>query len=266
MKKLKRYDVARCENNGGDYCLSSDVEALEKENEELREKLETAGILARVVDEYSETLAILAKGDGHFMSVEELGELLDEAGCEIEIENKPTEGEMKLTKQTSEYTKEELECIIETQKHIETVRKLMTLVTRCLENRAIVHDESKFSDEELASFALVTPKLKSTTYGSDEYKKYFEQIRPAIDHHQKSNRHHPEYYINGFREMTLIDLIEMLCDWMASSRRHDDGNIFKSIAINQKRFGYGKEIYDLLTCTAIRLSSIESLGVDYDKS
>lgn len=49
----------------------------------------------------------------------------------------------------------------------------------------------------------------------------------------------PEY---GIRGMSLLDLIEMLCDWKAATLRHNDGDIRKSIEINQKRFGYSDEL------------------------
>ena len=42
--------------------------------------------------------------------------------------------------------------------------------------------------------------------------------------------------------MTLLDIIEMICDWKSSTMRHANGDIFKSIELNQKRFGYSDEI------------------------
>lgn len=49
--------------------------------------------------------------------------------------------------------------------------------------------------------------------------------------------------------MTLIDLLEMLCDWKASSERHTDGDIYRSIEINQSRFGYSDELKTILKNT-----------------
>lgn len=46
----------------------------------------------------------------------------------------------------------------------------------------------------------------------------------------------------GILGMSLVDLIEMLCDWKAATLRHNDGCIRKSIDINQKRFGYSDEL------------------------
>lgn len=104
--------------------------------------------------------------------------------------------------------------------------------------RAFKHDLSKYSSAESDGFAKVIFKLKHLTYGSEEYKKYMDFIKPSIDNHYKLNRHHPEYHKNGFSDMSELDKIEMVIDWVAAVRRHKDGNIFNSIEINQKRFGY----------------------------
>lgn len=55
--------------------------------------------------------------------------------------------------------------------------------------------------------------------------------------------------------MNLVDLIEMLCDWVAATKRHEDGDILKSLEINQKRFGYSDEFKNILKNT---LSVLES--------
>ena len=47
----------------------------------------------------------------------------------------------------------------------------------------------------------------------------------------------------------LIDLVEMICDWKAASERHADGDIYKSIEINQQRFGYSDELKIILKNT-----------------
>jgi hypothetical protein len=98
------------------------------------------------------------------------------------------------------------------------------------------------TEPEVEYFDTYTPKLAGTTYGSDEYKQLLAELKPALDHHYAINRHHPEHYENGIRGMNLVDLVEMFCDWYAASKRHDDGDIMKSIAINQKRFGYSDDL------------------------
>ena len=41
----------------------------------------------------------------------------------------------------------------------------------------------------------------------------------------------------------------MICDWKASSERHENGDIYKSIEINQKRFGYSDDLKSILKNT-----------------
>ena len=118
-----------------------------------------------------------------------------------------------------------------------------------LKRRGSRHDESKFLSPEKEIFDEFTPKLKDSTYGSDEYKEFLKGMGGALDHHYEANRHHPEHFENGIREMNLIDLIEMLADWKAATERHDDGDLFKSIQINAERFKMSADMKHLLITT-----------------
>ena len=61
----------------------------------------------------------------------------------------------------------------------------------------------------------------------------------------------------GIGGMTLLDLVEMLCDWKAATMRHNDGSILRSIEINQERFGYGDELKQILRNTVSEIESAE---------
>ena len=52
-------------------------------------------------------------------------------------------------------------------------------------------------------------------------------------------------------------LLEMLCDWIAATKRHNNGDIRKSIEINQKRFGYSDELKQILFNTLPLLESAQ---------
>lgn len=134
--------------------------------------------------------------------------------------------------------------------HKRKVALLLLERAQCLMERAVLHDDSKFNDMEFEAFVHATPKLKNAPYGSDEYKAALDEIRPAIDEHNRLNRHHPEHHLNGIHDMTLCDLTEMLCDWKAATERTKDGNMESSIRKNASRFGYGDEIINLLMVTA----------------
>lgn len=141
-----------------------------------------------------------------------------------------------------------------TQDHRMKVYSIM----QCLSNQLLVrgknHDRSKLTDKELPYFAAATA-LKELPYGS---KKYNDQIsiksalRPALDHHYKNNRHHPEHHKNGIEDMNLIDILEMLSDWLAAGLRHGpDHNIFNSINVNRYRFRIKKDLAKIMWSTAI---------------
>lgn len=138
----------------------------------------------------------------------------------------------------------------DTLRHIERVRQLLGQVQAELLQRGLDHDRSKLEDPELAIFDEYTPKLKESTYGSDEYKGYLEGMGDGLRHHYAHNRHHPEHYANGIDGMTLIDLIEMLADWKAATERHDNGDMHRSLVIQQERFKISDQLFNVLWNTA----------------
>lgn len=142
------------------------------------------------------------------------------------------------------------ECNVETQKHIENVRKFIRIMTDQLTQRGVDHDASKLTDPEVDLFAKYTKKLATLAYGTDEYTESLAALKPALDHHYAINRHHPEHFINGIDDMNLIDIVEMLCDWKAATMRMNDGNLLKSIEINAERFGIDGQLKQILINTA----------------
>lgn len=150
----------------------------------------------------------------------------------------------------SKLTLEQQATNAETQKHIRLVASLLHKVAKELLDRADIHDQSKLESPEVEMFTEFTAKLATSTYGSPEYDEFRKQMGPALAHHYAHNRHHPEHFKHGINEMTLVDLIEMLCDWKASSTRHNDGNIRKSIEHNANRFAISPQLVRILENTA----------------
>ena len=146
--------------------------------------------------------------------------------------------------------------------HIKRVNQLMTEAASELIRRANVHDDSKLENPEKELFDEYTPKLKDCTYGSDEYKEFLKGLKVALDHHYQNNSHHPEHYENGVNGFDLFDLIEMFFDWKAATERHADGNIMKSIEINQKRFKYSDELKQIFINTITELGSSGDSGLE----
>ena len=149
------------------------------------------------------------------------------------------------------------ECQVETQKHIEAVRRYIRFMIDKIEMRGVKHDSSKLESPEVEVFAEYTPKLSSTPFGSEEYYANLEGMKPALDHHYAFNRHHPEHFANGINDMTLVDILEMFCDWKASTLRHNDGNLLKSIEANAERFQMDGQLRQILINTARMLDEHE---------
>jgi hypothetical protein len=146
---------------------------------------------------------------------------------------------------------------IATYEHIRIVQNLLAKVTRDLLDRQIRHDSSKLESPEVEIFEEFTPKLAKSTYGSDEYKDFLKEMKIALDHHYAVNDHHPEYWANGIKDMNLVCLTELIIDWMAAVQRHENGDIMKSIDMNQQRFGYSDELKQILKNTVNYLEGMK---------
>lgn len=126
----------------------------------------------------------------------------------------------------------------ETTKHKFWVMLYLLKACYALIKRGVVHDLSKYSALEAPYFERALPGLRDSEYGTEEYRALLASLRPALEHHYKANSHHPEHYPNGFGDMSPLDLVEMLCDWRAATRRHATGDIRRSVEVNAQRFGY----------------------------
>lgn len=149
----------------------------------------------------------------------------------------------------------------ETREHIERVRWFLNRAKVNLNARGEMHDKSKLLPPEVEAFDIATPKLAGLVYGSEEYKESLRDLGPALRHHFEVNDHHPEHFENGVRGMSLMALIEMLCDWRAASertkQRTDDPEKVKTfadgLAYQKERFGISDDLYEILLNTAREL-------------
>src|SRR6266576_517546 len=161
---------------------------------------------------------------------------------------------------------------IDTYDHIGKVRAYLGRTIINLLDRALIHDASKLESPEVEMFDEFTPKLAELEYGSPEYKATTGAMGAALEHHYEHNSHHPEHYENGIEGMSLLDLLEMICNWKAASERHTkrpampaapgraeapkyDSNIERSIDLNQERWGYSDELKSIL------LNTVKELGL-----
>lgn len=137
--------------------------------------------------------------------------------------------------------------------HIGKVRDRIDQMCNNLTVRAVRHDASKLDEPEKSGFDVLTFKLATLTYGSDEYKAALEEGKVTIAHHYSVNTHHPEHWPNGIAGMSLLDVVEMLCDWKAASERTMQGSIAQSLAHNKQRFGIDDQLFSVIENTVKEL-------------
>jgi len=134
----------------------------------------------------------------------------------------------------AEYTKED--CIKDTMEHIELVNSFLLIISRKMMEDGWSHDRSKLIEPELSGFTEASPLLSKDQYGSKAYKKGLEILNEsgALQHHYVFNKHHPESHKFGVSGMSLVDVVVMFCDWLASIKRNPGGNMAKSIKFKNK--------------------------------
>ena len=132
--------------------------------------------------------------------------------------------------------------------HKQWVAESMQRAAADLFRRAAIHDNSKFSPEEFELYDKLFPELQKYPYGSSELKEVYKQLGPALDHHLKVNRHHPEYHEKGINGMNWNDIREMVSDWVAASKRSQTG-IERGLEINKERYGIDDQLFEIIKNT-----------------
>jgi hypothetical protein len=142
---------------------------------------------------------------------------------------------------------------IGTYRHIQVVQYGLHKVIVDLGLRGLRHDWSKLEPPEREVFDKWSPRLAGLTFGSADYWAVLGEMDAGLRHHYQHNDHHPEHHAS-ISQMSLMQLQEMLVDWWAAGQRHaDGGDIMRSIAINQERYGLSAELRGILEATAIQL-------------
>lgn len=148
-----------------------------------------------------------------------------------------------------------------TLQHSRRVDELLLQLIGDIQARVTQHDLSKMEDPEKATFDEYSPRLRDSTYGSDEYKGFLAGMQVGLTHHYANNRHHPEHFEHGVNDMTLVDLIEMLSDWKAATERHANGDLERSLVIQQHRFEMSPQLTAVLRNTALAAGWLDADAV-----
>jgi hypothetical protein len=139
----------------------------------------------------------------------------------------------------------------DTHEHRGKVRDMLNLPIHNLLRRGAVHDLSRFDPEEKPIYDAVLPELRSATPGTPEHSAIQGRLAPALRHHYSVNSHHPEYYSNGVSGMTLLDMIEMLCDLKAATMRPGSRTLAHALELAIKKHKISQEVAGILRHTAV---------------
>lgn len=126
-------------------------------------------------------------------------------------------------------------------------KKLYTLIEE-LKKRADEHDESKLKEPEYSGWVQMD-KEPRYPYGSEEYYDKMNRYKWLFDEHYKANRHHPEHWQGFFSDMDLIDLLEMLVDWVSYNDRLTSNKAIILVEEQCKRFDFPPLLKDLILNT-----------------
>ncbi len=156
----------------------------------------------------------------------------------------------------------------DTRKHQQLVAERLITCAKRLLDKAVEHDASKFSDTEKKHYIEPVWELntKDVEFGSDDYKRLTAMMGDGWAHHCFHNSHHPEnvqltmpeFSGDPFSGMDLFDLMEMLCDWIAASKRRGNSPHL-AFAQMEEKFGLSHQTRCILGNT---LGLLERLGND----
>ncbi len=135
----------------------------------------------------------------------------------------------------------------------------MNLLIRDLIFRANHHDDSKLKEPEYHLWKAMDSEPRFP-YGSEEYDDKMRRYKKAFTLHYAANRHHPEHFMNGISDMTLVDLIEMICDWLSYYDNIRVTEAIDMIDLQSKRFDIPEEVQFMIANTMFEYFAV--LGDD----
>ncbi len=143
----------------------------------------------------------------------------------------------------------------ETLEHIHKVQARLHSIAIRLQQRGYAHDESKLAEPEKSTLDAKANALAELRYGTPEYAAAMAAVdmQPFLTHHYAHNSHHPQHYENGIAGMSLLDIVEMLCDWAAAGERTKEGSIAQSLEVNRTRFDIDDQLFSIFVNTVREL-------------
>jgi hypothetical protein len=135
--------------------------------------------------------------------------------------------------------------------HKNRVNQYMKDIGNNIFQRGEIHDDSKLSPQEFPFYLKATDDFKKYPYGTDGYELAKQSLGPALENHNKNNRHHIEHFNNGIEGMDLVDLIELICDWKSATLNFPDkpGSMKLSMEIAVEKYNISPQLASILQNT-----------------
>lgn len=150
--------------------------------------------------------------------------------------------------------------------HISRVRKHINTFVQLLLKRAMNHDKSKLEEPEFSWWKEMDSEPRYP-YGSEEYKQKIKKWNKVFKHHYKYNRHHPEHYDYGVSEMTLVDIVEMMCDWLGYKDTITISEALKVCDEQMKRYNISDDVRQIIFNTLLSYYSLMGgFNPNYDEN
>jgi hypothetical protein len=136
-------------------------------------------------------------------------------------------------------------------KHIASVQLRIEKLSLELEKRIMLHDSSKLEEPEHSMWLEMDKEKDKPAYGTSEYFERKERFAKVFEQHynNEKNTHHPEHFLNGVDDMNIIDVVEMLCDWVSYKKVISYTEASKIIDENSERFGISDQLASILKNT-----------------
>lgn len=139
-------------------------------------------------------------------------------------------------------------------RHCAYLRRALQIIRHDIEARSELHDLSKLGPEELPGFIRLSAAAREHAYATPGYMAAIKAEKPAVDHHQATNGHHPEAHAD-LASMPWLDIVEMVCDWWAASRTYsaEPAPWADVLAIQRERWPWTPEQWWLIEQVAATL-------------
>ena len=133
--------------------------------------------------------------------------------------------------------------------HKKKVKDRMLFLAKEIIKRAEEHDDSKLKPPEI-NWLIEMDKEPKVEYGTPEYFEKIKRWDKFFKHHYKNNSHHPAHYNEqGVYGMTIVDLVEMMCDVISYIKELHVYQASKIIKEQKERFDIDEGIAQILINT-----------------